>query len=87
MITGLVALFPFDSLYFPPDYLYLPPSTSPSNQYRGRPLEVNRETTLHSQEHPKRFIELYTEEKWKEGDRDNQEENRESQKGRGQPSQ
>jgi len=61
--------------------------TSPSNQYRGRPLEVNRETTLHSQEHPKRFIELYTEEKWKEGDRDNQEENRESQKGRGQPSQ
>ena len=42
---------------------------------------------LHSQEHPERFTELYTEEKREEGDRGYQEEKRESQKEREQSSQ
>ena len=42
---------------------------------------------LHSQEHPERFTELYTEEKREEGDRGDQEEKRESQKEREQSSQ
>ena len=42
---------------------------------------------LHSQEHPERVTELYTEEKREEGDRSDQEENRGSQKGREQSSQ
>ena len=41
---------------------------------------------LHSQEYPERFTELYREEKREEGDRGDQEEKRESQKGREQSS-
>ena len=44
------------------------------------------ETVLHSQKHPERFTELYREEKMEEGDRGDQEEKRESQKGREQSS-
>ena len=41
-------------------------------------------SAVHSQEHPERFTELYGEEKSQEGDRGDQEEKRESQKGRAQ---
>ena len=44
------------------------------------------ETVLHSQKHPERFTELYREEKRKEGDRGDQKDKRESQKGREQSS-
>jgi len=44
------------------------------------------ETVLHSQKHPERFTELYREEKREEEDRGDQEEKRESQKGREQSS-
>ena len=44
------------------------------------------ETVLHSQKHPERFTELYREEKREEGDKGDQEEKRESQKGREQSS-
>ena len=44
-------------------------------------------SALHTQEHPKRFIELYREEKREEGDRRDLGEKRESQKGRQQSSQ
>ena len=48
---------------------------------------VNGETTLHSQEYPERFTELYREEMREEGDRSDHEEKRESQKWREQSSQ
>ena len=48
---------------------------------------VNGEKILHSEGHPERFTELHGEEKREEGDRDDQEEKRENQKGRGQSGQ
>ena len=60
--------------------------TSPSTQHRRYIPRFIDETILHSQKHPERFTELYREEKMEEGDRGDQEEKRESQKGREQSS-
>ena len=43
--------------------------TSPSIQHRRENRQVSGETTLHNQEYPERFTELYREEKSKERDR------------------
>ena len=50
-------------------------------------FDVHFSNNDHSSEHPKRFIELYRIEKREEGDRGDPEENRESEKGKGQSSQ
>ena len=44
--------------------------------------QVNAETTLHSQEHPRRFTELYREEKRGEGERGDKEEKKGGSKGK-----
>ena len=61
--------------------------TSLSAQHRRQNPWVNGETTLHSQDHLKRFTELYRKEKREVGDRGDWEEKRESQKGREQSKQ
>ena len=67
-------------------FSYCSMKTFQSTQHRRQNSQINDEMTLHNQEYPKRITELHRKEKREEGDRADQEEKSESQKGREQSS-